>query len=269
MKKIKRSKDDKVLAGVFGGMGDYFQVDPVMFRLLAVILFFLTGIIPFIIAYIIAIFIIPKEKTGLEEETEQPNRQKKWLWIIIIMLTLLLLSPVVVLLAFRSYIHNTDFDNMNPFFKDESSQHTYHEKTKVVEKRLPGPEKALINDHLEESVIQKNHNGTVFAEHHEFGRSANQIFIWGYIAEYYKDNGELKMGTATSLPLAITFSKNETIKNQVPRDGSHYEEDIRDIFPTRYVNDILNFQSLHKETLTELNRIVENKARSNLTENDE
>ncbi|MGM0482885.1 MAG: hypothetical protein ACQEP6_03450, partial [Patescibacteria group bacterium] len=65
------------------------------------------------------------------------------------------------------------------------------------------------------------------------------------------------------------FSKNEPIEHQTPRDGSHYKEDIRDIFPSRYTDEILNFQSLHKETLTELNESVENKARSNLTKNAE
>ncbi|MGM0482746.1 MAG: PspC domain-containing protein, partial [Patescibacteria group bacterium] len=238
MKKIKRSKDDKVLAGVFGGMGEYFKVDPVIFRLAAVILFFLTGFIPFIIAYLVAIFIIPKEETGFDEELKQTDRQKKWLWIIIIALIILLLSPIILIWGFSNYVHNANFDNMGYSFKEESAEHTYSERSDVIEERVPGPERSLINDHLEENVISANHNGEVFAEHHEFGRSADQIFIWGYMAEYYKEDGELKMGTAASLPLAITFSKNEPIDHQTPRDGSHYKEDIRDIFPSRYTDEI-------------------------------
>ncbi|MFB6212505.1 MAG: PspC domain-containing protein, partial [Candidatus Magasanikbacteria bacterium] len=61
IKHIYRSRDNRVIAGVMGGLGKYFGVDPVLLRLIFIFLFFATGIVPGIIAYIVAIFIVPKE----------------------------------------------------------------------------------------------------------------------------------------------------------------------------------------------------------------
>ena len=57
-KKIYRSKKDSMIAGVCGGIAEYFDVDPTLIRLLMVI-FFLLGGTGFIF-YIIAWIIIPK-----------------------------------------------------------------------------------------------------------------------------------------------------------------------------------------------------------------
>ncbi len=62
MKKIYRSNENKVIAGIFGGLGEYLDVDPVALRLLAILLFIVTGGVPFIIGYIVAIFIVPKKR---------------------------------------------------------------------------------------------------------------------------------------------------------------------------------------------------------------
>jgi len=61
MKKLYRSEENKVLAGFFGGLGEYFDIDPKIFRLLGALLLFSSGLIPGIIFYIIAIIIIPKK----------------------------------------------------------------------------------------------------------------------------------------------------------------------------------------------------------------
>ncbi|MEK7612347.1 MAG: PspC domain-containing protein [Patescibacteria group bacterium] len=60
MKKLYRSETNKVFGGVIGGLGEYFDVDAVLLRLLYVFLTFMSGIAPGIIAYIIALFIVPK-----------------------------------------------------------------------------------------------------------------------------------------------------------------------------------------------------------------
>ncbi len=39
MKKLMRSREDKMVSGVMGGLGAYFSVDPVIFRLVFVLLF--------------------------------------------------------------------------------------------------------------------------------------------------------------------------------------------------------------------------------------
>jgi len=59
VKRVYRSKHDKIIAGVCGGIGNYFGVDPVIIRLGCVLSVFLGG--AGVVAYIVAWFIIPLE----------------------------------------------------------------------------------------------------------------------------------------------------------------------------------------------------------------
>jgi len=61
MKKLYRSDTNKVFAGIIGGIGEYFDVDPVLLRILWLLILAATGVIPGLIAYVIAIFIVPKK----------------------------------------------------------------------------------------------------------------------------------------------------------------------------------------------------------------
>lgn len=65
MKHLYRSDTNKVLAGVLGGLGEYFDVDPVVLRLAFVFLLLATAIVPGVIAYIAAVFIVPRKSTAL------------------------------------------------------------------------------------------------------------------------------------------------------------------------------------------------------------
>lgn len=57
-KRLYRSKKDKILGGVCGGIGEYFNIDPVIIRLLWILLLFVGG--AGILAYLVAWIIIPK-----------------------------------------------------------------------------------------------------------------------------------------------------------------------------------------------------------------
>lgn len=59
-KKLLRSKDDRVIAGVCAGIANYLEVDPTLIRLLWV-LFTLISFGTGILAYILAWIIIPEE----------------------------------------------------------------------------------------------------------------------------------------------------------------------------------------------------------------
>jgi len=61
-KKLYRSSNDKVLAGVCGGIGEYFAVDSVIIRLLWVVFTLMGG--AGLIAYIIAAIIVPENPVG-------------------------------------------------------------------------------------------------------------------------------------------------------------------------------------------------------------
>lgn len=59
-KKLTRSREHRVLAGVMGGLGAFFGVDPVVLRLGYLILTVFTGFVPGIVGYALAIIIVPE-----------------------------------------------------------------------------------------------------------------------------------------------------------------------------------------------------------------
>jgi len=72
-KRLYRSRDDKVLGGVCGGIAEYFNVDPILIRLFFILMFFAEG--AGLLAYIIAWIIIPLQPSieaegGTEDEGE-------------------------------------------------------------------------------------------------------------------------------------------------------------------------------------------------------
>ena len=62
MKRLYRSRENRVLAGICGGLGEYFEIDPVLLRLIWLLVVIFTGVVPGILAYIIATLVIPKNK---------------------------------------------------------------------------------------------------------------------------------------------------------------------------------------------------------------
>lgn len=68
MKKLYRSRKNRVIAGVCGGLGEYLGIDPTLIRLLWVLFIFMGG--SGVIVYIIAMIIIPeKTEEGKVAET--------------------------------------------------------------------------------------------------------------------------------------------------------------------------------------------------------
>ena len=68
-KRLYRSQTDRVLFGVCGGLGKYFGIDPVIFRILFVIFLFIDGV--GLIAYLIMILIIPNERGVGKDDKEK------------------------------------------------------------------------------------------------------------------------------------------------------------------------------------------------------
>jgi phage shock protein C len=61
MRRLYRSRTDRMICGVCGGLAKYFDVDPTIIRVLAVVSVFITGFS--ILAYIIMAIIVPLEPT--------------------------------------------------------------------------------------------------------------------------------------------------------------------------------------------------------------
>lgn len=58
-KRLYRSNDNRMIAGICGGLGSYLNIDPTIIRLIAVIGFFLTASV-FFWAYLILWIVIPE-----------------------------------------------------------------------------------------------------------------------------------------------------------------------------------------------------------------
>jgi phage shock protein C len=71
-KKLYLSTTDKKLSGVCGGIAEYFSMDATAVRLLWVILTILSGVVPGVVAYIVAAAIVPHSP-----ETESPMQSSQ------------------------------------------------------------------------------------------------------------------------------------------------------------------------------------------------
>jgi phage shock protein C len=113
-KKLYRSKKDSVIAGVCGGIAEYFELDSTLIRLLFILIVFLGG--AGVVAYIIAWIIIPpnpEQITEQEKDISQPtgkqeNNRKIWGGLILIILGLFFLLrsffPHFVMVKFWPFV---------------------------------------------------------------------------------------------------------------------------------------------------------------------
>lgn len=67
-KRLLRSRLDRKLAGICGGMGSYFDCDPTLIRIAWVLAAFLSGGLA-VLAYLVLIFVVPNE--GLPAQSQQ------------------------------------------------------------------------------------------------------------------------------------------------------------------------------------------------------
>jgi len=112
--KLYRSQTNKVFAGVCGGLAEYFDVDPVVIRILFVlmILFGGTGIV----LYIAAIFIVPKKPFFLNDTQTQPQTVsvqpknesvRNWFGIALVIVGIMLLLANMEIFHFFNFLEDT------------------------------------------------------------------------------------------------------------------------------------------------------------------
>lgn len=105
MKKLYRSDQQKIVAGVCGGIAEYFEIDPVLIRLIWIVLIVFGG--TGILAYLIAWIVIPtrqmkneepvvKEEPVVETPESKPQAQSqnmRFFWgIVLILIGLLIVA---------------------------------------------------------------------------------------------------------------------------------------------------------------------------------
>ncbi len=123
-RKLYRSKEDKILAGIFGGLGEYFDIDSNLLRLIGLLVLIFTAFIPFLIIYIIAMFIVPSEreknKKGSESEDKKsscrPVYKKWWFWLI---MAILLFPIILIFFGFVLFTARTDVITDSIDFREE------------------------------------------------------------------------------------------------------------------------------------------------------
>jgi phage shock protein C len=59
-RRFHRSRSNRVLAGVCGGIAEYYGSDPTAVRLLTLVLGLFTGIFPMVVLYLVAAIVIPE-----------------------------------------------------------------------------------------------------------------------------------------------------------------------------------------------------------------
>ena len=78
-KRLYRSRKDRIIAGICGGLGEYFDIDPVWVRILFVLLALANG--TGIILYLVLWIIVPQAPLAPEEgviETEKPPPKERF-----------------------------------------------------------------------------------------------------------------------------------------------------------------------------------------------
>lgn len=60
MKRLYRSRTNRVFAGVCGGLGEYLNTDATVLRLIWTLIVVFTGLIPGVLVYVVAAIIVPE-----------------------------------------------------------------------------------------------------------------------------------------------------------------------------------------------------------------
>ncbi len=64
IKRLHKSTTDRMISGVIGGLGEYFTIDSTLLRLIWVLVVIFTGIFPGVLAYVIAVMVVPRATTS-------------------------------------------------------------------------------------------------------------------------------------------------------------------------------------------------------------
>lgn len=67
-KHLFRSDKNRIIAGICGGLAEYFNIDVSLLRLIWLLVVVFTGIFPGVVAYIIAILVIPNKPLHIVHE---------------------------------------------------------------------------------------------------------------------------------------------------------------------------------------------------------
>jgi len=74
-KLLYRSRENKVIFGVMGGLGEYFDIDPIVFRVSFTAFTIFTGCFPGVVAYILMAMMMPLQPRVIVHEKAENSHQ--------------------------------------------------------------------------------------------------------------------------------------------------------------------------------------------------
>ena len=93
-RRLLRSRSDRVIGGVCGGLGRYFNVDPLLFRIGIIALAFVGG--AGVLLYLAALLLVPSEPAAGEALAEPSQRRNRALVIAAVVIALLVAWPFLL-----------------------------------------------------------------------------------------------------------------------------------------------------------------------------
>ena len=103
-RQLYRSRHDRVLFGVCGGLGRYLAIDPVLLRILTVVLVF-AGV--GLVAYVVAWLLIPEEPADAPVASADPETRHRV--VVILGAVLVAVGGLMVLRSFMPWMHSALF----------------------------------------------------------------------------------------------------------------------------------------------------------------
>lgn len=94
-----------------------------------------------------------------------------------------------------------------------------------------------IERYIRQEVMSPNFGGEIFSAYEILASNEEkgEIYLWALIEEYYKEGAEVEQGSGMSVPMVLKVDRSEgalkVISHTLPRDGSFYADDIKDMFP--------------------------------------
>lgn len=75
-KKLYRSRTNRVISGVMGGLGEYSSVDPVLVRIVYITLTAFTAVVPGVLAYILMAMVMPENPAEVPVQKAAADEHK-------------------------------------------------------------------------------------------------------------------------------------------------------------------------------------------------
>ena len=153
---------------------------------------------------------------------------KKGLKIVLIIIIILLLATFVGII-----LKNTVF---SPWIKNSNYLYESAKDAIIAEEKSTSPDRTVSGFHtfvsMKEFGIQKGEEP-----------SEKYVYVWIYYQSYYIENDQLWKSTGGSHPYKFIFNNDEFVRYEIPDNTHNYINEIRDLFPDKIEDTIINFNS--------------------------